>query len=213
MTTFNKTTKFRVLLMDMTQAAFGLDMQSASRIYFLSPVLNPQVAAQAIGRARRISQQKPVSVETLVLKGSIEELIVSRRQAMTQAEHRKVRNILDDKPIFEWIKNPRFIPLPDGPLDFVAQMSPLKQPQFIFAREAARISHPDEDIVTYDALEAEKDGIPKATSVMKRKRDTDWGSADDTDLEVRLNKGGGNNRERPARRVRFSDGDGEENDQ
>jgi SNF2 family DNA or RNA helicase len=77
--------------MDISQAAFGLDMRSASRIYFLSPVLNPQVEAQAIGRARRISQQKPVTVETLVLRGSIEEFMVERRKNMTQAEHRKVK--------------------------------------------------------------------------------------------------------------------------
>ena len=80
MVLFPVLTKSRVLLMDITQAAFGLDMRSASRIYFINPVLNPQVEAQAIGRVRRISQKKPVSVETLVIRGSIEEVIMERRQ-------------------------------------------------------------------------------------------------------------------------------------
>src|SRR6478752_7718028 len=111
--------------MDISQAAFGLDMRVASRIYFISPVLNPQVEAQAIGRARRISQQKPVFVETLVLKNSIDEVILERKEHMTQAEHRRVQSILDDGPIYEWVKNARITPLPGGEFSKEDQMSPL----------------------------------------------------------------------------------------
>ncbi|KAL1841372.1 hypothetical protein VTJ49DRAFT_7102 [Mycothermus thermophilus] len=107
--TFNTNPKFRVLLMDITQAAFGIDIQSASRIYFIHPVLNPQVEAQAIGRARRISSNtkdsRPVTVETLVLRGSVDEVVVRRRGEITRAEARRCRDILDDKPINNWIRN------------------------------------------------------------------------------------------------------------
>ncbi|KAM0806997.1 putative P-loop containing nucleoside triphosphate hydrolase protein [Seiridium cardinale] len=144
--TFTHNPKFRVLLMDISQAAFGLDMRSASRIYFISPVLNPQVEAQAIGRARRISQQKPVTVETLVLRDSIEEVMVERRRHMTQAEHRKVKNILDDKPMHDWILNAKIIPLPDVE-DNVAQTARLKAPQFVFGRGFGRESDPDADLI------------------------------------------------------------------
>ena len=108
--------------MDLTQAAFGLDLQSASRIYFLSPVLNPQVEAQAIGRARRIGQARPaVAVETLVLRGSVEEVIVRRRAEMTQAEMWKCRSILDDGPIYEWyVKSVFLFPLYASPWLLVA---------------------------------------------------------------------------------------------
>ncbi|KAJ4413936.1 hypothetical protein N0V82_008241 [Gnomoniopsis sp. IMI 355080] len=147
--TFNNTTKFRVLLMDIAQAAFGLDMRAASRIYFISPVLNPQVEAQAVGRVRRISQQRRVSVETLVLKDSLEEVIMERKQSMTQAEHRKCKTILDDGPIYEWIRNAKIIALPDIDVeDGPAQMASLKVPQYIFGREFGRErSNPDEDIL------------------------------------------------------------------
>ncbi|KAK4649353.1 uncharacterized protein QC761_118120 [Podospora bellae-mahoneyi] len=152
--TFNQSSKFRVLLMDITQAAFGLDMKSASRIYFINPVLNPQVEAQAIGRARRISQQKPVTVETLVLKDSVEEVIVRRRKEMTQAEQRKCKSILDDKPIYEWILNAKISPLPGGdgqPIGGPDQMARLQEPQFLFGRGSGReLNHPDEDIVKAD---------------------------------------------------------------
>ncbi|KAK4240328.1 DNA repair protein rad8 [Achaetomium macrosporum] len=148
--TFNHNPKFRVLLMDVGQAAFGLDMQSASRIYFINPVLNPQVEAQAIGRARRISQNKPVSVETLVLRGSVEEVIVKRRGEMTQAEQWKCRSILDDKPIYEWILNAKILPLPGGnDIPGPDQMAKLQSPQFIFGRGFGReLSHPDQDLLT-----------------------------------------------------------------
>ncbi|KAI0125573.1 P-loop containing nucleoside triphosphate hydrolase protein [Xylariales sp. AK1849] len=145
--TFTHNPKFRVLLMDISHAAFGLDMRSASRIYFTSPVLNPQVEAQAVGRARRISQQKPVTVETLVLRGSIEELIVERRESMTQAEHRKVKTILDDKPMYDWILNAKIKPLPEVE-DDVAQTAMLKVPQFVFGRGLGRGLDPDEDLIT-----------------------------------------------------------------
>lgn len=135
--------------MDITQAAFGLDMQSASRIYFISPVLNPQVEAQAIGRVRRISQRKPVSVETLVLRGSVEEVVVRRRSEMTQAEMRKCRSILDDRLIYDWILNARILPLAgDGDVPREEQMARLEVPQFLFGRGFGReLSHPDQDLV------------------------------------------------------------------
>ncbi|KAL7628373.1 hypothetical protein AAE478_002575 [Parahypoxylon ruwenzoriense] len=146
--TFTHNPKFRVLLMDISQAAFGLDMRSASRIYFISPVLNPQVEAQAIGRARRISQQKPVSVETLVLRGSIEEVIVSRRKEMTHAEHTKVKSILDDRHIYQWILNAKIIPMPAEEGDGVAQTAMLRVPQFVFGRGFGRELDPNEGIIT-----------------------------------------------------------------
>ncbi|POS71873.1 hypothetical protein DHEL01_v209733 [Diaporthe helianthi] len=200
--TFTHSSKFRVLLMDISEAAFGLDMKSASRIYFISPVLDPQVEAQAIGRARRISQRKRVTVETLVLKDSIEELIVERKMKMTQAEHRRCKTILDDRPIHDWILNARVVPLPDvSNDDGPGQMAPLAIPQYVFGREFGReVVDPDEDIL---------DGDPSHTTAIqgkvKRKRPakdeepaTDEGMASLLDSEGRLRI-----RIRPAKRARF----------
>ncbi|KAM0612106.1 hypothetical protein ACHAPH_001084 [Verticillium nonalfalfae] len=155
--TFNNDTKFRVILMDITQAAYGLDMRAASRIYFLNPVLNPQVEAQAIGRARRISQQKAVSVETLVLRGSLEEVIIMRKHKMSQAEHIKCKSILDDRPLFNYILNSGFLPMPEGQHEGLAQTASLRHPQPIFGRGFGRAVHPDEDIWVTDGA------IPRAT--------------------------------------------------
>ncbi|KAI0206250.1 hypothetical protein F4808DRAFT_406551 [Astrocystis sublimbata] len=146
-TTFTDSATFRVMLMDISQAAFGLDMRSASRIYFVSPVLNPQVVAQAIGRARRISQKRPVSVETLVLRNSIEEVMIDRREHMTQAEHSRIKSVLDDRKIKEWIRNPRIYPMVDAK-EGLEQAAPLSSPQFVFGKQFKRTLHPDEGLIT-----------------------------------------------------------------
>ncbi|KAI1188794.1 SNF2 family N-terminal domain-containing protein [Nemania serpens] len=154
--TFTNSPKFRVLLMDISQAAFGLDMRSASRIYFISPVLNPQVVAQAIGRARRVSQQKPVSVETLVLRNSIEEVMIHRRENMTQAEHSRVKSVLDDGKIKEWIRNAKIHPMTDAK-EGVEQTALLSSPQYVFGRGFGRRTlDPDEDLIL-GSPEAKKD--------------------------------------------------------
>lgn len=176
--------------MDITQAAFGLDMKSASRIYFINPVLNPQVEAQAIGRARRISstlssssqkdknQKHRVTVETLVLRDSLEEVIVRRRGEMTQAEQWNCRrSILDDRPIYEWVLGARILPMP-GQVSISAgqgqeggegegeglsgpeQMVRLAVPQVLFGRGFGRgVEHPDEDLVV---LEGSPEGKMRA---------------------------------------------------
>jgi hypothetical protein len=148
--TFNQTETFRVLLMDVSQAAFGLDMSSASRVYFVNPVFSPQVEAQAVKRAHRIGQTKPVYVETLVLKGSIEELILERKKDMSNEEHNKMKSILDDQSIFDWIRNSRFLPVPLEDVPGPEQMTKLATPQLVFGRGSSAILDPDADLVMGD---------------------------------------------------------------
>ncbi|KAM0251245.1 hypothetical protein ACHAP5_001843 [Fusarium lateritium] len=209
--TFHHNANFRVLLMDISQAAFGLDMREASRIYFISPVLNPQVEAQAIGRARRVSQQKPVFVETLVLKNSIEEIILERKQHMTQAEHRQVRSILDVGSIYDWIKNPRITPLPGGEISQEDQMTPLSTPQYIFRRGFGRTMHPDDGLVMEDSPTRNQTGIEnalrplEATNGLKRGGRSNSIAVGQDQVENRDSSS--NTTElaaRPAKRVRFT---------
>jgi SNF2 family DNA or RNA helicase len=149
--TFNQTETFRVLLMDISQAAFGLDMSSASRVYFVNPVFSPQVEAQAVKRAHRIGQTKPVFVETLVLKGGIEEVILERRKDMSSEEHSKCKNILNDQKIYDWIRNVRFIPLATDDVPGPEQMTKLETPEPVFGRAmGSRIGiayDPDADLI------------------------------------------------------------------
>lgn len=149
--TFNKTETFRVLLMNVSQAAFGLDISSASRIFFINPVFSPQVEVQAVKRAHRIGQNRPVHVETLVLEGSIEEAIIERRSSLSSEQHRQCKTLLDDEVMFEWIRNARFLPLPMEDTPSTESMVALDTPQQLFNLEkAADDAHPDADLITSD---------------------------------------------------------------
>lgn len=134
METFNGTETFRVLLMDLRQAAHGLHVASASRVFFVNPVWQPNVEAQAIKRAHRIGQNRPVYVETLVLKDTIEEQLLQRRKSMTAQEHLKAaKSPLDDSAMNQMLRNAALVPVHAWELeDARRQMAPLKHPQPVF---------------------------------------------------------------------------------
>ncbi|OBA24290.1 hypothetical protein METBIDRAFT_35673 [Metschnikowia bicuspidata var. bicuspidata NRRL YB-4993] len=67
------------LIMDLKLASHSLTVIAATRVYFMNPVWQRSVEAQAIKRAHRIGQTKEVFVETLVLRGTLEEEIYRRR--------------------------------------------------------------------------------------------------------------------------------------
>jgi hypothetical protein len=178
--TFNQSPQFRVLLMDISQAAFGLDVSSASRVYFINPVFNKQVEAQAVKRAHRIGQFRDVYVETLVLRGSIEEVIIERRKLMSSDEQRKCKTVLDDETMYDWIKNVTFIPLPKEEITGPDQMALLETPQPVFARSKpadATMNDPDAGLLDYTPSPLSKrKGKRKATSI-------DGSSSTNADIE------------------------------
>lgn len=112
--TFNHSDVFRVLLMDLKQASHGLHVACASRVFIVSPIWQPNVEAQAIKRAHRIGQTKPVYVETLVLKGTLEEKILHRRRQMSNVELLKAeKSLLDDGTMNAIIREEGFLKITD----------------------------------------------------------------------------------------------------
>ncbi|KAF1826262.1 uncharacterized protein K489DRAFT_110936 [Dissoconium aciculare CBS 342.82] len=133
---FNENAEQRVLLMDVHQAAFGLNLSSASRIYFVNPVCRPSVEAQAIKRAHRIGQTRTVFVETLVLKDSIEEKMLERSKRMTSAEHNNAKDLEDDGGIRVIIQDARVLPIAPQEHSGTGQMAPLDEPQQLWGLPA-----------------------------------------------------------------------------
>ncbi|KAL8684631.1 MAG: hypothetical protein Q9218_008209 [Villophora microphyllina] len=158
--TFNTTETFRVLLMDAHQAAHGLHIASASRVFFVNPIWQPAVEAQAIKRAHRIGQTKPVYVETLVLTGTLEEAMWRRRKDMSAQEQKKAeRSLLDDEVMARLIKEADFIPIThEETYDVRKQMAPLENPQKLFGRglgtNGVGSGNPDQDLVFAEELPA-----------------------------------------------------------
>lgn len=74
-----------VLLMSLKAGGAGLNLSAASHVIITDPWWNPSMEDQAIGRAHRIGQTRPVTVYRLVVKatrniamieGTIEERVL-----------------------------------------------------------------------------------------------------------------------------------------
>lgn len=150
-TTFNATEKFRVMLMDLSQAAHGLHVASASRVFFVNPVWQPKIEAQAIKRAHRIGQTKPVYVETLVLAGTLEDEMRSRRKSMSNEEHQRAeKSLLDDEVMKKIIQDAKFIPMATEQDKDSKPFARLKIPQQLFGRvssDPTSLGDPDADLI------------------------------------------------------------------
>ncbi|KAK4691869.1 hypothetical protein P7C71_g5227, partial [Lecanoromycetidae sp. Uapishka_2] len=172
-TTFNSTETFRVLVMDVHEAAHGLHIASASRVFFVNPVWQPNVEAQAIKRAHRIGQTRPVYVETLVLKDTLEEQMLQRRKGMTAQEHQKAeRSLLDDDTMSTLIKNSQFLPITDEEVNNVGkQMARLRVPEQLFGRVGKSdgdVNDPDADLIFPEDSKASKKRAQKRKITVPR---------------------------------------------
>lgn len=96
--------------METRVAAHGLNVTSASRVFFLSTPWQRSVEKQAIKRAHRIGQTREVFVEMLVLGGTIEEVVVRRREEMGQTELEGKKGFLEDGKVRGIIESARFVP-------------------------------------------------------------------------------------------------------
>lgn len=71
-----KNGKPKVLLMSLKAGGVALNLTVASRVFLMDPWWNPAGEMQAIDRAHRIGQHKPIIATRLIIAESIEERIV-----------------------------------------------------------------------------------------------------------------------------------------
>ncbi|GMV48308.1 MAG: hypothetical protein AMXMBFR66_37060 [Pseudomonadota bacterium] len=69
-----------LFLISLKAGGVGLNLTAADYVVIADPWWNPAAEDQAMGRAHRIGQQRPVTVYRLVTAGSIEERIVALHQ-------------------------------------------------------------------------------------------------------------------------------------
>eukprot|EP00668_Euglena_longa_P010792 GGOE01013090.1.p1 GENE.GGOE01013090.1~~GGOE01013090.1.p1 ORF type:complete len:861 (+),score=186.02 GGOE01013090.1:32-2584(+) len=74
-TAFNYDPTVRIIVMNTLLAAEGISLTAADRIFLLEPLLDHHIEDQAIARAHRIGQLRPVLVEKLIMKGSLEDAL------------------------------------------------------------------------------------------------------------------------------------------
>lgn len=61
----------------MRSGAVGINLTSANYVFMMEPLMNPALDDQAIGRAWRMGQKRPVTVKRFFVKGSMEEGVMS----------------------------------------------------------------------------------------------------------------------------------------
>lgn len=167
---FRESSDIRVLLMDLRQASHGLHIAHASRVYIINPIWQPTVESQAIKRAHRIGQTRPVHVETLVLRDTLEDRMLRRRKEMSDTEMQHAeRSLLDDTAMNYIIQREPFLPMHDSNGNRFAEAMYLQHPTTFFDRHPLPI--PDE-------ARKEEVGVRKA---VKRSLVAE-SDADDTDL-------------------------------
>jgi SNF2 family DNA or RNA helicase len=69
-----------LFLISLKAGGFGLNLTAADYVVIADPWWNPAAEDQAMGRAHRMGQQRPVTVYRLVNQGTLEERIVALHQ-------------------------------------------------------------------------------------------------------------------------------------
>ncbi|GAB91509.1 DEAD/DEAH box helicase [Gordonia rhizosphera] len=92
----------KVFLISLKAGGFGLNLTEADYCFVCDPWWNPAAEAQAVDRAHRIGQTRPVTVYRLVSAGTIEEKVVAlqdKKRALFDA-------VIDDGDLFGTVISP-----------------------------------------------------------------------------------------------------------
>ena len=74
---FQETEDLKVFLISLKAGGVGLNLTAADYVFILDPWWNPAVEAQAVDRAHRIGQQRPVFTYKFITQGTVEEKILA----------------------------------------------------------------------------------------------------------------------------------------
>ncbi|KAH8754089.1 SNF2 family N-terminal domain-containing protein [Diaporthe sp. PMI_573] len=70
----------KVLLISLKAGNAGLNLTAANHVIVMDPFWNPYIEMQAVDRAYRIGQQKPVKVHRLLVEGTVEDRIADLQE-------------------------------------------------------------------------------------------------------------------------------------
>jgi len=77
---FKQSKDVNIILMSLKAGGLGLNLVQANYVYMMDPWWNPYVEDQAIDRAHRMGQSKPVTVVRFTIEGTIESRILELQE-------------------------------------------------------------------------------------------------------------------------------------
>jgi len=83
----------RIMLVSLKAGNAGLNLNMASRVIILDPFWNPFIEEQAIDRAHRIGQNRPVKVHRVLVQGTVEDRIIE----LQEKKRELIGQALDEK--------------------------------------------------------------------------------------------------------------------
>ena len=102
------------LIMDLKLASHGLTIIAATHVFFINPVWNQSIEAQAIKRAHRIGQVNEVFVETLILENTLEDEMYRMRgdvkdsSSVELIDHSKIKDYIMQFPFLKMYADGKF---------------------------------------------------------------------------------------------------------
>lgn len=133
------------LIMDLKLASHGLTIIAATHVYFINPVWNKTIEAQAIKRSHRIGQVNEVYVETIILKGTIEEEMYLRRGNEEEEDKDKDKEIelIDHSQMKDYILKFPFLRMFDmsnydgeySPMEYESELKGEISPKEVFSEK------------------------------------------------------------------------------
>jgi SNF2 family DNA or RNA helicase len=97
---FQKEDDCKLFLISLKAGGLGLNLTAAEYVFILDPWWNPAVEAQAVDRAHRIGQARPVFAYRLITRGTVEEKVLELQktkrdlaEAIIGAENSVIRNL------------------------------------------------------------------------------------------------------------------------
>lgn len=88
-----------VFLISLKAGGFGLNLTAADYVFLLDPWWNSAAELQAIDRAHRIGQRRPVHAYRIVCRGTVEERVLElqqKKRALCEAILGDDRSLLQD---------------------------------------------------------------------------------------------------------------------
>ncbi|KAL9601796.1 MAG: hypothetical protein Q9219_002286 [cf. Caloplaca sp. 3 TL-2023] len=77
---FTKVPECKIMLVSLRAGNSGLNLVAASQVIIMDPFWNPYVEEQAVDRAHRIGQQRPVQVHRMLIPGTVEDRILNLQE-------------------------------------------------------------------------------------------------------------------------------------
>merc|ERR1719331_1093994 len=76
LTAFKEDPEVRVILISLKAGGVALNLTVATHIYLMDPWWNPAAEYQAIDRAHRLGQHKPIRATRFIIRNTVEERIL-----------------------------------------------------------------------------------------------------------------------------------------